>query len=65
MATKQASDIAEALPLEEAIKIHEALKPLGYDVLGFWKEKPHELVLCLDCTKRFESHAVKDPSAFD
>jgi hypothetical protein len=65
MAAKKTSDIAEVLPLEETIKIQEALEPLGYDVLGFRKEKPHELVLYLDCTRLFKSHAVEDPSAFD
>ena len=52
----------ETLPLEEVVKIQEALKPFGYEVLGFRKEKAHELVLYLNCIGRFKSHAVKDPT---
>jgi hypothetical protein len=63
MAAKQASN-PEASSLEEATKIQEALKPLGYGVSGFRKEKPHELVLYLDCIRRFKSHVVEDLSAF-
>jgi hypothetical protein len=50
----------EISPLEEAIKIQEIIKPLGYDVIGFKKEKSNELVLFLDCSGRFKCHAVED-----
>jgi hypothetical protein len=53
---------SETLPIIEATKIQETLKPFGYDVIGFKKEKPHELVLYLDCTRRFKSYVVKDLS---
>jgi len=54
----------EILPLEEVTKIQKTLEPFGYVVLGFRKENHRELVLYLDCIRRFKSHVVEDLSAF-
>ena len=44
------------LPLEKALKIQEALKPLGYVVEGYHKEHPTlDIILRLSCAPTINS----------